>query len=121
MKEIRDLNIIENVRECGSWKCMGNLLNELGYTFFEPNKRYTIWQSDYPDLFLAFTYDSEDSRDEDGFGAEIYYDWWFLDEHLQQIPGTKCVNASFREMKFEFFTSELTRAIEILKNKNDTL
>lgn len=117
MKENRDMSIIEDVRKSGSREYVGSLLNELGYALFEPDKEYTIWQSDYPDLFLAFTYDSEDSRDEDGFGAEIYYDWWFLDEHLQQIPGTKCVNASFREMKFEFFTSELTRAIEILKKQ----
>lgn len=93
----------------------GSVLNDQGYSFFEPYKIYTIWQSDYPGLMLAFTYDSEDSRDEDGFGAETYYNWWFLDEHLQQIPGTKCVNASFREMNFEFFTKEITRAIETLK------
>ena len=115
MKEYRDQSIIENVRKFGSQEYEGSLLNELGYTFFEPGKEYTIWQSDYPGLFLAFTYDSEDSPDEDGFGAEIYNNWWFLDEHLQQIPGTNCVNASFRETRFMPFIREKTRAIEILK------
>lgn len=113
------MSIIENVRKFGSRDYEGSFLNELGYSFFEPGKEYTIWQSDYPGLFLAFTYDSEDSRDEDGFGAEIYYDWWFLDENMQQIPGTKCVNASLREMEWEHFLNEKARAIELLKRNEN--
>ena len=119
MKENRQLSIIENVRKFDSREYEGSLLNDLGYTFFEPGKEYTIWQSDYPGLYLVFTYDSEDSRDEDGFGAEIYYDWWFLDEHLQQIPGTQCVNAAFREIRFSRFISEKARAIELLKKRSE--
>ncbi len=52
----------------------------------------------------------------DGFGAETYYNWWFLDENMQPIPGTKCVNASFRKMDKDSFATEKARAIEILKN-----
>ncbi|MDO5447769.1 MAG: leucine-rich repeat protein [Prevotellaceae bacterium] len=100
----------------------GTYLNDLGYAFFDPDEGYSIRLcEDYPELVIASAYDSWDSPD-DGFGSETDYNWWFLDENMQQIPGTKCVNASFREMSScGQFSEEEARAIEILKQAKSKL
>ena len=93
----------------------GELLNDLGYSFFEPTVEYEVKHTADCGLVLAGTFESWADPDEDGFGAETYYDWWFLDENMQPIPGTMCVNASLREINRVPFTTEKAHAIEILK------
>ena len=103
-----------------SFDIPGKLLNDLGFAFFEPKVKYEVKHTADCGLVLAGAFESWEGPDEDGFGAETYYNWWFLDENMQPIPGTKCVNASLREMECDYFQKEKTRAIEILKS-NETL
>lgn len=93
----------------------GSLLNDLGYAFFEPDVKYEVKHTADCGLVLAGAFESWEGPDEDGFGSETYYNWWFLDENMQPIPETKCLNASLREMEWDYFKKEKTRAIEILK------
>ncbi len=107
-------NIISD--NCYSFAIPGKLLNDLGYAFFDPSAKYEIKHTADCGLVLAGTFESWDGPDEDGFGAETYYNWWFLDENMQPIPGTKCVNASLRQMERPPFATGKARAIEILNN-----
>lgn len=54
-------------------------------------------------------YESEDGPDEDGFGREVYYDWWYMTENLAMVPGAG------------FIYSESVREKLIHKKKFDTL
>lgn len=102
-----------------SFAIPGELLNDLGYDFFDSDIEYEVKHTAECGMVLVGTFESWEGPDEDGFGAETYYNWWFLDENMQPIPGTSHVNASFREMDREPFTTEKARAIEILKKRND--
>lgn len=103
-----------------SFDIPGSLLNDLGYAFFEPAVKYEIKHTADCGLVLAGAFESWEGPDEDGFGAETYYNWWFLDENMQPILGTKCVNSSVCGMGNESFLNEKARAIEILKKRNDS-
>ncbi len=72
---------------------MGRGLNALGFLFFEEEREYTIQGMDGHGIALAKSYESEDGPDEDGFGREIYYDWWYLDESLTPIPGVPFIHS----------------------------
>lgn len=50
--------------------------------FFEADRQYTLRGVDTQGVVEAFSWESEDGPDEDGFGSENYYDWWYLNEHL---------------------------------------
>ena len=46
---------------------------------------------------------SEDGPDEDGFGRETYYDWWFFDDCLQSVPGLSYLHSySWNDLKHTF-------------------
>ena len=96
----------------------GGLLNDLGYSFFDPQREYEIKSFEEDDVVEVSAYESSDDPDEDGFGAEDYYDWWFLDENMQEIPGVKSVNASMRERDYlNDFKNERSKAEAILKQR----
>lgn len=103
-----------------SFAIPGELLNDLGYAFFDPTAKYEIKHTVECGLVLVGTFESWEAPDEDGFGEETYYNWWFLDENMQPILGTKCVNSSVCGMGNESFLNEKARAIEILKKRNDS-
>lgn len=64
----------------------GYMLNAMGFLDFEEEREYTLHGVDGEGLVLVESYESEDGPDEDGFGREIYYDWWFFDDCLNAIP-----------------------------------
>ena len=64
----------------------GYLLNAMGFLDFEEEREYTLHCVDKEGLVLVDSYESEDGPDEDGYGSEIYYDWWFVDDCLNFIP-----------------------------------
>lgn len=64
----------------------GKTLNALGYTLFDPARDYQIFMPGEDGVVKVCSYVSEDGPDEDGFGREVYYDWWLLDEELNPIP-----------------------------------
>lgn len=65
----------------------GRALNALGFPFFEPERAYILSGLDDDGIVQASAYAGEDGPDEDGFGREIYYDWWYLNDVLSPAPG----------------------------------
>ena len=39
------------------------------------------------------SYADEDGPDEDGFGREIYFDWWYLTDCLSEAPEVGCFSS----------------------------
>lgn len=70
---------------CGS--SYGKALNALGFLFFSKGGEYSLAGVDDDGVVEVSSYESEDGPDEDGFGREEYYDWWYLDEHLNLPQG----------------------------------
>lgn len=64
----------------------GKVLNALGFLFFEPDRSYDIQQPDESGAVEVTAFDDEDGPDEDGFGSETYYDWWYMTENLAMAP-----------------------------------
>ena len=71
----------------------GYLLNAMGFLDFEEEREYTLHCVDKEGLVLVDSYESEDGPDEDGYGSEIYYDWWFVDDCLNFIPGAPLLHS----------------------------
>ncbi len=71
----------------------GELLNALGFLFFEPGREYTLSGIDAQGVVEVSSWESCDGPDEDGFGREEYYDWWYLDEHLTLPEGIEYIHS----------------------------
>lgn len=95
----------------------GRMMNDLGYPFFNPALKYEIIQLEGEDVVTVSAFSSNEPPDEDGFGAENNYDWWFLDENMQAIAGVKKVTATIREKKELFFQIKKEQAVETLKKR----
>ena len=93
----------------------GQRMRELGYTFFEKDRKYDIHQEMGEDLVLVCAMDSCDPPDEDGFGAETWWEWWFLDENMQEIPGIRSILSTVEDMRDRRFTALRERAADILR------
>lgn len=65
----------------------GERLYALGFSSFNRRKNYNVDLPDENGIVKVTAYAGSDEVDEDGFGCEEYYDWWFLDENLKEIPG----------------------------------
>ena len=63
----------------------------------------------------AFAY--YEGPDEDGFGEEYNYDWWFLDENMQLISGINRICAEVKETEQEYFQSMRAKAIATVRQK----
>ncbi len=95
----------------------GKLMNDLGYSFFDPEREYEIKHLEGEEIVVVSTFESYEGPDEDGFGAETYYYWWFLDENMQQISDIPRIIATLEETRHEYFKNTRERAINTLKNK----
>lgn len=96
----------------------GKILNSLGFTFFEPERRYCIEKADKNGIILVSSLESDDGPDEYGFGYEEYDDYWYLDVYLKQIEGTRKINSSSRSKDKEIFEKEYKKACQALKYQN---
>ena len=65
----------------------GNVLNGMGFLFFDPERSYSIGRPDSDGVVEVSSWSSTEGPDSDGFGMEECYDWWYLDEHLNALPG----------------------------------
>lgn len=65
----------------------GKFLRAMGFLFFDPNRSYTIERADTDGVAEVSSWSSTEGPDEDGFGMEECYDWWYLSEDLQEQPG----------------------------------
>lgn len=71
----------------------GNVLNALGFLFFDPNRSYDIQQPDERGVVEVTAIDDEDGPDEDGYGSETYYDWWYMTENLAMAPNAGYIHS----------------------------
>lgn len=99
----------------------GELLRQRGYTFFDPKRSYTIEKPGEDGVVEVHSWSSEDPADEDGYGEEDYYDWWYLDEALQEIPGVSMIpDRSYFEKRnnWQRFAEERGKAAEEIRRRN---
>lgn len=85
----------------------GETLNALGFAFFEPDREYSLSGVDAQGVVEVSSWESDDGPDEDGFGREEYYDWWYLTEYLTLPAGVGSIHSysrrerGSREEKFQ--------------------
>lgn len=83
----------------------GRLLRAMGFRFFDPARFYHLYGVDRNGLIEVSSWCGEDGPDEDGFGREEYYDWWLLDEYLQEVPGIDVLHNFSHHERREFHRS----------------
>ncbi len=78
----------------------GRALRAMGFSFFDPERTYTLDGLDDNGIVRARAWCGSEGPDEDGYGREELYDWWFLDGLLRPIPGVPMLRAcSAREIR----------------------
>lgn len=104
-----------------NWNIEGSLLRGLGFLFFEPDREYSLEGVDENGVVQVSSWCDSDGPDEDGFGREEYYDWWYLDEHLNRIPGVRCIESCSRRDRHllvkGWFETEYAKAVKALQHK----
>lgn len=71
-------------------------------------------------IIKVTAYAGSDTPDEDGFGREEYYDWWYLDENLQKIPGSRGISGYSnhdRRMNEDKFNKQYNDAVKYVKER----
>lgn len=71
----------------------GAVLHALGFLFFDPKRSYDVQLPDSSGVVEVTAYVGEDDPDEDGFGRENYYDWWYMTENLAMVPDAHCIRS----------------------------
>lgn len=67
----------------------GKALRALGFFFFREGQHYSLEEMDEDGVVEASIWVDDDGPDEDGFGREEYYDYWYLDDCLNLPHGGK--------------------------------
>ncbi len=67
----------------------GEALRALGFFFFKEGTYYSLEGKDQDGVVEVSTWVSDDGADDDGFGREEYYDFWYLDDCLNLPCGGK--------------------------------
>lgn len=79
----------------------GKQLNEVGLLLFHPERYYLLAGINQHRTMLVRQEAGYDSADEDGYGAETYYNMFYLDEFFQPIPGVPIIeNVSDRDIRY---------------------
>ena len=116
---------ILNESMAGSYN--GRTLCYAGFPFFDPEREYRISKPDCDGVVEVSSWCGDDGPDEDGFGREEYYDWWYLDENLNEISGIAMIRSHSlhdkrtNEEKFKALHDAAANAIrekKITKKKN---
>lgn len=95
----------------------GDKLRALGFEFFDPGRGYSIMRKDENGVVEVSSWCGTEGPDEDGFGMEELYDYWFLDEFLNPIPGIKMIGNHSglyrRNMpeKFDYYREQAAEAL----------
>lgn len=80
----------------------GTGLRALGFFFFQEGQHYNLSGMDADGVVEVSAWVDEDGPDEDGFGREEYYDYWYLDDCLNLPPKGKCLHSySSRDRRME--------------------
>ena len=115
----------ERKKEEGTTFHHGKDLRKKGHKFFDKNRDYYL--KPLPELHLievsSFNKYDEDYLDFDGrYLKECYYDWWYLDENLQVVPGLSeplCETIANKRLFSSNFEKYQERASQILSNKKN--
>ena len=70
-----------------SLRRLRGFLAAMGLSFFDPARCYNLSAPDENGIVEASSWCGEEGPDEDGFGREECYDWWYLDRSFRPIPG----------------------------------
>lgn len=70
----------------------GILLNALGFPFFDEEREYYLSSVDSQGVVEVSAWESTEGPDEDGFGREECYDWWYLNEYLVLPQGVDMIS-----------------------------
>ena len=104
-----------------NWNIAGEQLRALGFLFFEPDREYSLEGVDENGIVLVSSWCDSDGPDEDGFGREEYYDWWYLDDCLYPIPGVRkigcCSQRDRRLLVKGWFDAAYTQSVKALQHK----
>jgi len=71
----------------------GELLNALGFPFFESDREYSLSGVDKDGVVEVSSWESDEGPDEDGYGREEFYDWWYLNEYLVLPEGAGYIHS----------------------------
>lgn len=71
----------------------GAVLHALGFLFFDPHRYYYAQNPDDCGIVEVSAYAESSDPDDDGFGSENYYDWWYMTENLAMVPGSGCAHS----------------------------
>lgn len=71
----------------------GAVLHALGFLFFDPHRYYCVQNPDDCGIVEVSAYAGSSDPDDDGFGSENYYDWWYMTENLAMVPGSGCAHS----------------------------
>lgn len=86
-EKYQGLELVEDRRQRADRAKAGDFL------FFDPDRSYHLAGRDADGVVEVSAYKSEDGPDENGFGREIDYDWWYLDDNLCPVPGADCLHS----------------------------
>lgn len=98
----------------------GDKLLALGFEFFDPEREYSMDHKDKNGVIEVSSWCGTEGPDEDGFGMEELYDWWFMDEFLNPIPGARVLNGwsrNDRRISPERHAYDREQAAEILRER----
>ncbi len=98
----------------------GLTLRALGFLFFDPCRKYHLHGLDRTGIVQVCSWCDEEGPDEDGFGREELYDWWYLDEHLNQLPGVEMLHSySYSETRtlFDRFAAQHAAAVRAVRER----
>lgn len=111
-------HIISVMNENLTGSAMGIKFRALGFLFFDPEREYSLGGIDKNGIVEVNSWSDEEGPDEDGFGREELYDWWYLDEHLNPIPGVKMIHNYSRHDREAFhkrFDEQYAVAVKAVK------
>ena len=99
----------------------GAMLKALGFGFFSEKRTYEMYHFFEPNLVQFCSWCNTEDPDEDGYGMSEEYDWWFLDELFNELPGVKMIHSySFHDRQYactETFEEQYESAKRAIENK----
>lgn len=98
----------------------GKKLRALGFDFFDKNRDYDLEERCPEGILLVSAWSDTEGPDEDGFGMEELYDWWYLDEHYNPIDGVQMIhNYSGRDKRVfpARFEEQYQNALKAIQKK----
>ena len=100
------------------------MLRHAGFLFFDADsdEESDITAPDPNGVVTISKLTDEDGPDEDGFGREDYYSYWYVNEHLSRLPGVAVLaNYSNRDRRNceADFKERYAQAVEVIRKQKE--